>query len=223
MKKHEEAVRLDAGGLGPLPRISDESQPSPSSSDTHSDDTNGETDGGLATVWTSRPVQTPQELKAMDTWRQTRLELEYEIVCMEAVVRLSRHKLQAHMERKSLVGLTSVDAKPVFAGRKRGRDEEMDRMVGRLCQRVQDNITSVYASLGINESQEYSIEPLVNYDAAGRYVPGSEEGTEASASPVVAGSISPVAAGSTSPVVAERILSVVAESTSPVVGAGVLS
>ena len=203
---------------------------------TYPDDTNEETDGGLATVWMYKPVPTPQELKAMDTWRQTRLELEYEIVCMEAVVRLSRHKLQAHMERKSLVGLTSVDAKPVFAGRKRGRDEEMDRMVGRLCQRVQDNITFVYASLGIYEDLEYNtdsqrvLESLRVIGAAGSFVPGSEEGTEASASPVVARStppvvaesISPVVAGSTSSVVVESILSVVAESTSPVVGAGVL-
>ena len=79
---------------------------------------------GRGQLWTTirRQVLTPQELLAIGTWRQTRLELEKEQHCMEAGAKLSRLKLLSHLEQNPSVVLSvGDDAKPVVAGRKRGR------------------------------------------------------------------------------------------------------
>ena len=82
---------------------------------------------GRGQLWKTirRRVLTPQELLAIGTWRQTRLELEKEQHWMEVGARLSRLKLVQHMEQNPSVVLSAADPKPVVAGRKRGRDDEI--------------------------------------------------------------------------------------------------
>ena len=64
-----------------------------------------------------------QDTKAIDTWMHTRLELQSQLLRLNADLELVRLNLNAHMERRPVVRLTkAVYVTPVVAGLKRGRE-----------------------------------------------------------------------------------------------------
>ena len=73
-----------------------------------------------------RRYLTPQEAEAAARSSDTRIELESQIVYMDTGVRLSKLKRAAHLPQNPLLRSTVArDPKPVVAGRKRGRDDEI--------------------------------------------------------------------------------------------------
>ena len=108
-------------------------------STTHTDDTDGDTHGGMAICVSNDVISGPfvssslqlqalrrtQHSKAFATWRHTTLQLQSQLRCLNADMEVVRLKLNAHMERKPVVRLSkAVHVTPVIAGRKRGRESE---------------------------------------------------------------------------------------------------